>query len=78
MTKVKVSSKLQISVPAEARRKLGIEAGDQLTVEVHDNSITLRPVPKSYSKRLRGLYRDLWDGVDPDEYVRQERDAWTE
>ncbi|HEX3723005.1 MAG TPA: AbrB/MazE/SpoVT family DNA-binding domain-containing protein [Nitrolancea sp.] len=78
MTRVKVSSKLQIAVPAAARKKLGIEAGDHLIVEIGDDSITFRPEPKSYSERLRGLYREIWEGVDPDEYIRKERDAWTE
>jgi hypothetical protein len=25
---------------------------------------------------LKGLGRDLWNGIDGQEYVRQERDAW--
>lgn len=25
---------------------------------------------------LRGLGKELWKGVDPDEYVDQERDSW--
>jgi hypothetical protein len=26
---------------------------------------------------LRGLGKELWEGIDPDEYVRKERDAWS-
>jgi hypothetical protein len=26
---------------------------------------------------LEGLGKHIWEGIDPDEYVRQERDAWS-
>jgi len=33
--------------------------------------------PKSRSiLELRGLGKEIWEGIDPAEYVRQERDAW--
>ncbi len=25
---------------------------------------------------LRGLGKEIWDGIDPDEYVAKERDSW--
>jgi hypothetical protein len=25
---------------------------------------------------LRGLGKEIWEGIDPDEYVRKERDSW--
>lgn len=25
---------------------------------------------------LRGLGKEVWEGIDPDEYVAQERDSW--
>lgn len=25
---------------------------------------------------LRGLGKETWEGIDPDEYVAQERDSW--
>lgn len=78
MTRVKVSSKLQVAVPAEARRRLGIEAGDYLIVEIQDDSIVLIPEPKDYVERMRGFHAEIWEDVDPDEYLRQERESWTE
>jgi AbrB family looped-hinge helix DNA binding protein len=74
--RVKVSSKHQIAVPAALRRALGIERGDYLLVEVRDGYAVLLPEPQDYSRRLRGLHREVWDGVEPQEYVRQEREAW--
>jgi hypothetical protein len=28
------------------------------------------------NQRLSGLHREMWDDIDPVEYVRRERDAW--
>jgi AbrB family looped-hinge helix DNA binding protein len=70
---VKVSTKHQIVVPSEARRRLGIEAGDRLDVEVTDSTLVIRKAPARPSSRLRGLGKEIWTGVDPVEYVR---DLW--
>ncbi|MDP8922336.1 MAG: AbrB/MazE/SpoVT family DNA-binding domain-containing protein [Chloroflexota bacterium] len=74
--RVRVSSKHQIAVPASARKQLEIKAGDHLLVEVRDGHIVLVPEPRDYAEHLRGLHRDVWQGVDPGEYVRREREAW--
>jgi len=73
---VKVSTKHQIVVPSEARRRLGIEAGDRLDVELTDDAVVLRRAPDRPSDRLRGLGKELWGGVDPVEYVRDLRRQW--
>jgi AbrB family looped-hinge helix DNA binding protein len=74
--KVKVSSKNQISVPAEARARLGIGPGDTLLVEVRENSMVLMREPSSYVDYMRGLHKEIWNDVDAQEYVDGERDAW--
>ncbi|MBA2569775.1 MAG: AbrB/MazE/SpoVT family DNA-binding domain-containing protein [Chloroflexi bacterium] len=70
MQSVKVSSKHQISLPSEARRRLGIEPGDRLSVEVADDALVLRVRPDRPSERLRGLGRESWGGLDPVAHVR--------
>lgn len=75
-SRVKVSSKNQIAVPAAVRKRLGIRSGDELLVEVRDGYAILMRAPEDYSERLRGLHREIWEDVDPQEYVRQERAAW--
>lgn len=75
MLSVKVSSKNQISLPSEARRRLDIHPGDRLAVDIRDDEIVLRR-PKKASQRLRGLGKGIWEGVDPVEYVRALRDEW--
>lgn len=76
--RVKVSKKFQISVPAAARKRLHIKRGDHLLVDVRDGYVVLMPEPGDYCEHLRGLHREVWQGVEPQEYVRREREAWQE
>lgn len=69
----KVSTKHQISLPSEARRRLGIMPGDRLSVVVRDDELVLRRRPAKASERLRGLARGTY-GSDPDRYLREIRD----
>ncbi len=32
--------------------------------------------PGSYTDYLAGLHREIWEGVDTDAYLQQERDEW--
>jgi AbrB family looped-hinge helix DNA binding protein len=70
MLSAKVSTKHQIAIPSEARKRLGIEPGDRLAVEVKDDALILRRRPAKPSERLRGLGREVWKGIDPVDYVR--------
>lgn len=75
MLSVKISTKHQIAVPSEARRKLGLKAGDRLDVEVDGDVIHLRRhVPAG--DRLYGIGAHLADGTDPAERIRALRDEW--
>jgi AbrB family looped-hinge helix DNA binding protein len=75
MLSVKISTKHQIAVPSEARRKLGLKAGDRLDVEVEGDVIHLRRhVPAG--DRLYGIGAHLADGTDPAERIRAMRDEW--
>jgi AbrB family looped-hinge helix DNA binding protein len=76
-TRVKVSSRYQIAVPAEARKRLRINRGDDLLVDIRDGSILLVPEPRDYGRHLRGLHREVWEGVEAQQYVQQEREAWS-
>lgn len=75
-TRVKVSKKHQIAVPAEVRRELGIKSGDHLLIDVRDGYIVVVPEPDDYARHLRGLHNEIWEGVDPNAYVQDERNAW--
>jgi AbrB family looped-hinge helix DNA binding protein len=77
MLSVKVSTKHQIVVPSQARRQLGIEAGDRLDVQVTGDAIVLRKRPARASDRLRGLAAGKgWYEPDPVTFVRRLREEW--
>ena len=77
MLSVKVSSKHQIAVPSEARKALGIRAGDRLGVEIRGDVIVLRPQAGTVADRLYGSGRGIY-GPDPLVYIRALRDEWEE
>ena len=63
MTTARVSERGQISIPAAARRKLGIKPKSRVIVEVGENEIVIRPVKsitelagilREYAKRIPG------------------------
>ena len=76
-TSVKVSAKYQIAVPQIARKKLNIQKGDRLLVDIQDVVIVLIPQPKRYTEYLQGLHGEIWKGVDVQKYLNGERNAWT-
>ena len=76
MLSTKVSTKHQISLPSEARKKLGIRPGDRLTVEVVEDALVLRIRAPRPSDRLRGVARGYYGGEDAVAYVRNLRDEF--
>ncbi|MCC5614078.1 hypothetical protein LC605_03095 [Nostoc sp. CHAB 5836] len=38
--------------------------------------VMMTPKPKRSILELRGLGKEIWNGVDAQEYVNQERDSW--
>ncbi len=73
---VKVSSRFQIAIPSAVRKKLDIQAGDRLLVDVQDDVIVLVPKPSDYTKQMTGLYKEIWEKQDSDQYLNDEREAW--
>ena len=76
LQRVKISSKHQIAVPAAVRKQLQLEAGDHLIVMVRDGVAMLIPEPVDPVEELRGLGKEIWEGIDPQEYVDRLRDEW--
>ena len=67
-----LSSKYQIVIPSEARKRLKLKAGDRLEVVMKDGMILLFPTPKSWEKAIRGIAK----GAYPDGYLEKERSSW--
>jgi hypothetical protein len=38
--------------------------------------VTMTPKPKRSIMELEGLGKEIWNGIDAQEYVNQERDSW--
>lgn len=72
MSTVKLSSKNQIVIPTEARRKLALKAGDRLKVLVKGDSICLVKEPENYVEKLYGSGKDIYDN----KYLIAERKSW--
>ena len=73
---VRLSSKRQIAIPRKICERLGIHIGQQLTILEAHGRLVLMPKPRSYADALEGLGEDVWKGVDPLAYIRQERASW--
>ncbi|HDH53045.1 MAG TPA: AbrB/MazE/SpoVT family DNA-binding domain-containing protein [Nitrospirae bacterium] len=72
----KLGRKSQIVIPKQARESLGLTEGDELIIDVVEDRIIIKQRPASYSKKLKGLHKKIWKGVDADKYVRKERELW--
>jgi AbrB family looped-hinge helix DNA binding protein len=75
MAVARLSSKSQIVIPAEARRELGLQPGDELLVEIEQDRIVIRKRERASAlERLEAYCGDHWRGAA--EEIRRERDLW--
>jgi bifunctional DNA-binding transcriptional regulator/antitoxin component of YhaV-PrlF toxin-antitoxin module len=70
---VKVSKKYQIALPSALRKQLWILNGDHPRAEVRDGNLVFTPEKRSCTDQIMGLHKEVWEGIDVDEYIRQER-----
>ena len=76
-TSVKINTRYQITILQMARKKLNIKKGDRLLVDVQDGVIVLISEPKHYTGYLKGLHSEIWKGVEVQNYIKGEREVWT-
>lgn len=57
MAVVKMSSKGQLVVPAEMRKKLGIKPGQKVNLALVDGKAVITPLPEDPIKALRGALK---------------------
>lgn len=72
MTEATISTKHQIVIPREARKALGLKAGDKVLVLVHGERIIILEKPKSHRAAIRSLARGVYSGT----YLQEERKSW--
>ncbi len=74
--RITLDAEHRTELPVDARKQLGNAGGSSVLVEVGDGFLIVRPDPVDVVERLRGLHRDIWEGVDPVEYVRRGATQW--
>ncbi|HEX8696063.1 MAG TPA: AbrB/MazE/SpoVT family DNA-binding domain-containing protein [Longimicrobium sp.] len=74
MPTARLSSKSQIVIPVEIRRKLGIEPGDELLLETEDDRIVIRKSTQSALELLESLPKEIWKNAA--EEIQRMRDEW--
>lgn len=73
----KLTSKYQITIPAEVRQRLGVKEGDYVDLVDEGNQIVLKAAQGSWVERTKGLGKELWEAEGGAEaYIRRERESW--
>jgi AbrB family looped-hinge helix DNA binding protein len=68
-----ISSKNQITLPAQVLRDMGLRAGDRLAVAREGNRLVLRPRPRDWVRHYAGSLAGVY-GEGPDAYLKDLRD----
>ncbi|MBI2326872.1 AbrB/MazE/SpoVT family DNA-binding domain-containing protein [Candidatus Curtissbacteria bacterium] len=81
MIQTSVSTKYQVVIPKEIRKKIKVKPGQKLDIDTKGNQIILSPKPgkrawvwpDDYIKNLRGLWKNT---KDIEKYLDEERNSW--
>ena len=74
----KLDKNLSVKIPKEIMKKARLKPGAEIIWLYDENTgqILLMEKPTSFAKALKGLGKDMWQGIDPNIYVKEERDSW--
>ncbi|MBW6471124.1 MAG: hypothetical protein K0A90_07890 [Methanosarcinaceae archaeon] len=75
-TTVKMSKGYNINFPKAIIEKMNFSIGEELVMDIENERLVLVKKPGNYTAKLRGLHKEVWEGIDADEYVTSERDSW--
>ena len=81
MNQTLISTKYQVVIPKEVRKKIKLEPGQKLNVNVAGDQIILSPTqtskklnwPEDHLKKLKGLWKST---SDIDKYLEEEDKSW--
>jgi len=54
---MKIGDKGQVVIPAEIRRRAGLEPGQRVEIEEHNGVLTITPIPRDLIGYMTGLRR---------------------
>lgn len=70
---VTVSSRGQVSIPAEVRRKIGLEEGEKLLVVSQDDNILLKKVDDSFvEKSIEDILKPMWEDAEKADLLEED------
>ncbi|MBZ8180926.1 AbrB/MazE/SpoVT family DNA-binding domain-containing protein [Oscillatoria salina] len=75
MTTAKLGGRYQIVIPKNVREVLNLKPGDRFDIKVENGKVLMIPQP-SFSSRLFGKHKHIWQGEDAVAYIRSERESW--
>jgi AbrB family looped-hinge helix DNA binding protein len=75
METVTVTSKGQITIPADLRKKLGITEGTKLIIVCEGKALKIVPIPKL--SQLAGIDKEVFKGRKPSKELEDMRKEWT-
>ncbi len=77
MAVAKLTSKFQITIPAEIRRKLCLQVGDNVQIELDGDKVVMRAIHGGHATQMRGLGKNIWTDLGGGEsWLEQERKTW--
>ena len=78
MPTVTLSSKHQVTLPADLVRSLGLKAGDKLVAELISGRIVLLPQPQSWVDYFAGSMKGVYGSTkgEIDRYIAEVRHGW--
>lgn len=73
-----IRSRYQITIPEEIRTRAKLNVGDSLLWQYDETrqEIVVIPKPKSFSDKLWGLGKEIWEPETGDDYIHEERTKW--
>lgn len=75
-----ITSKYQTVIPRQIRQVMDLEINQEIiwqTITLGKKRVmVVSPKPKRWSEYTRGLGKDIWKGVNSDEYLQSLRDEW--
>jgi AbrB family looped-hinge helix DNA binding protein len=74
MRRTRLSSKSQVTLPADYRRRLGVEPGEELLMDFQEDRIVLLKNTGSALDELQALPPELWAGAADE--IQRARDEW--
>ena len=74
----KLNEDRSLKIPEEIVKKAGLRVGAEI-IWLYDEGtrqILLMEKPDSFAKAMKGLGKEVWQGIDVNEYIKEERESW--